>query len=424
MRVGLDIYGGNDMPYFRVTINQLLTDQEKYYIKFLPVNSNNVPTGEKAIHTHFEYAQLKKQHKQYNKKIIQEEIVLHPDEVDYTCSTLIFSRDTKINKIAKHPEKFLEKMEKKLQSVFVITNYTCDLQGQDAKLAASYYKTQGARAYQEDTILINELDAKFATLADNEIKHAITDAFKEAEDKIELSYCSFNPLRGGSTALVAVILNNTLYLANLGDSTGYLVTDNHVARLNTKLHDKRITHYDEILNINGAFGDLIFGDEIIHVPDIYTLNLTDLIHHETVELILASDGLTEKSKLKPTKDDVKLMQKMIGQHKHHNPKVLVKSALLEHDSTDNISVIQVDLKALLHNKRNAIFAVFDGHRDTLVSKELEKQFYSILRGHLNKALKNKKHSVTANTIFDKSKKLKDIEIIEEHTNQSFSLKKS
>lgn len=411
------------MPYFRVTIRQPLADQEQYYIKFLPVNKDNVPTGEDAIHTHFEYVRFKHQYKQYNKKIIQEELFLNSDAIDYTCNTLIFSRNTKINKITKHPEKFLTKMEKMLQSLFVKTNYTADLQGQDSKLAASYYRTQGEREFQEDTILINELDAKFAILTEKEIKNAIIDAYEEAQDKIVESYNSANPLNGGSTALVCVILKNTLFLANLGDSLGYLVTDNHVTRLNTKLHDECITHNDCVLNLNGVLGDLQFGDQVIHVPDIYTLNLANLIHSETVELILASDGLIENSKLESTKDDIKLMQTMIDQHEYHTPQVLVKSALLEHNSRDNISVIQVDLKALFHNKTHAVFAVFDGHGFTLISRELEKQFYSMLNGHLNIALQDRKILSTANTLFAKSKKVKEDEITKKHENQNVTTKK-
>jgi serine/threonine protein phosphatase PrpC len=394
------------MPYFRATIRKLISDQEKYYIKFLPVNDTNVPTEEPAIHSYYSYVKTKTKGKQehykvYNKEIIPQAPDLNPGETDYTYSSLFFSRDTKINKISKHPTKFLKKMEDKLQPLFVKTNYLTGLQNEDPTLGVSYYKIQGERPYQEDAILINELDAKFAALDTNAIKNAIIKAFNQAQDEIGELYC-------GSTALVCLVVNKVLYLANLGDSTGYLVKNNQAKRLNTKLHDGKVQNTKHLLNLNGAIGDNEFGEKMIHTPDIYIINMADEVKNDKIELILASDGLTEASQLK--KDDVNLFQRMINQHENYTPEILAKSAILEHNSEDNISVIQVNLKKLLNNKKHAVFAVFDGHCGSRVSNKLSNQFNSILSRHLKTALvKHKQRLSTIHTLFSQPKKVKNEE---------------
>jgi serine/threonine protein phosphatase PrpC len=301
---------------------------------------------------------------------------------------------------------FLSDMQCQVLEPFVKqAYYAAELKGEDVSLSASYYETQSARSKQEDAVLINPLDSKFANLDDAQIKQAILDAFQEGQTR-------FGEKWDGSTAIVNILLNNRLYTASLGDSVSFLVTNNNVERLNIELHDKRIISEDHnlVLEVNGSFGDNHFGDKITHIPNIYVDEITaEDVKNDTLQLILACDGLVEEVRLhkEQGKTDADLLKEMIGKHKNYTPEILAKSAFLEHCSKDNISVIQVDLKKL-RNNISAIFAVFDGHSvgrysSCQVSINLAENFNEIICRHLEKALlkNNPNPAIVPSTLYFK-----------------------
>lgn len=381
------------MPYFRVSIRKIVDCTDTFYIKFLPVNENNNPTGKDAIHTCFTDLHSNSKYKKYKKAILTNEPTQHSDETDYTYNHIIYSRHSVLDKIQKHPKRFLKKMEKKLQCFLKKVDYQPIVNETNEKLAVSNYLIQGDRKTQEDRMVVHEINAKYTALNIKEVQAVILSAYQEAEEKCGQKFC-------GSTALVCLVLNKVLYLANLGDSVGYLITNGIVERFNSKLHDKSVYGSYYSLNINGAIGDNSCED-IIHTPDIYVKKLGK-IKHSSIELVMASDGLIEESKLGEKPQDTTVFQIMLSQHSKYTPEILAKSAILEHGSTDTVCVLQINLSELLKNNKHAVYAVFDGHVGDKVADSLSKEFYPILRRHLEIALQNKnKQSITKHSVFAK-----------------------
>lgn len=183
-------------------------------------------------------------------------------------------------------------------------------------------------------LLSKELPAFIdSSLRPNMTVQQVSDALRKSFIDFDARYFS-NDFESGSTAIVALILNNTLYFANLGDARGLLFDSNGNILLESKDHKPNdpeeeariraaggyvtsvtlsqwnprlmqmvprvIARVDGNLAVSRAFGDYYYKKDYVNgrylgekspvspVPDIYTFSLVPGTQYY---LILACDGL-------------------------------------------------------------------------------------------------------------------------------------
>ncbi|XP_028394339.1 integrin-linked kinase-associated serine/threonine phosphatase 2C-like isoform X2 [Dendronephthya gigantea] len=144
---------------------------------------------------------------------------------------------------------------------------------------------------------------------DKEIKRCLIDAYRKTDEEFLQEATKHNPtLKDGSTAVSILVVNDVLYVANLGDSKALLCRRNEDGKYSivslTKDHSP--TQYEErlriqksggnvregrvlgILEVSRSFGDGRFkGCGVIATPDVLRCSLTD----KDKFLLLACDGL-------------------------------------------------------------------------------------------------------------------------------------
>ncbi|XP_054778778.1 probable protein phosphatase 2C 39 isoform X1 [Prosopis cineraria] len=156
--------------------------------------------------------------------------------------------------------------------------------------------------------------------------------------------------RGGSTAVVAILINGVrLLVANVGDSRAILcrngsakqITVDHEPQREKDLVESRggfvtkapgcVPRVDGVLAMSRAFGDGRLKEHITAEPDVMVQNITE----DTEFIILASDGLW---KVMTNEEACECIKDMDGAKKA--AKKLVKEALVQ-GSYDDISCIVV-----------------------------------------------------------------------------------
>ncbi|XP_046850839.1 integrin-linked kinase-associated serine/threonine phosphatase 2C-like [Xenia sp. Carnegie-2017] len=144
---------------------------------------------------------------------------------------------------------------------------------------------------------------------DKEIKRCLIDAYRKTDEEFLQEASKQNPvLKDGSTAVSILVINDILYVANLGDSKALLCRSSeegkHSVLSLTKDHSP--TQYEErlriqkaggnvrdgrvlgILEVSRSFGDGRFkGCGVIATPDVLRCSLTE----KDKFLLLACDGL-------------------------------------------------------------------------------------------------------------------------------------
>lgn len=203
-------------------------------------------------------------------------------------------------------------------------------------------------------ILANELQSN------NNIENALSNSFKRFQNILPEELAE----QTGSTALIILKDNNTLYIANLGDCRAIINSNNRAIQIttdhkpNNEIEYNRITALggivinrpNDVARVNGnlavsrSFGDLYLKPYISHEPDIFKINLNSTNKF----LLAASDGLwdvldnDEIVQFINSKLDRDLLKK--------NPKKLLNDITLEllqkareAYSGDNITIILIIL---------------------------------------------------------------------------------
>ncbi|XP_078373744.1 integrin-linked kinase-associated serine/threonine phosphatase 2C-like isoform X1 [Oculina patagonica] len=144
---------------------------------------------------------------------------------------------------------------------------------------------------------------------DKEIKKCLTEAYKKTDDEFLLEASKASPVwKDGSTAVTALVMDDVLYVANLGDSRALLCrcSDNGKTSVVSLSKDHSPSQYEERMRIQKAGGTVregrvlgvlevsrSIGDGrfkrcgVTCVPDVMRCTLTDNDRF----LLLACDGL-------------------------------------------------------------------------------------------------------------------------------------
>ena len=163
-------------------------------------------------------------------------------------------------------------------------------------------------AQKLDEYLVESLDSglevypaiKQGTLGDWDCLFTLKIAFIKAENEV-MANLQESKLRGGSTALCAVIYNGILYVANLGDSRAVMFQENATVKL-ANLHDftnSIETNYVEsrggvVLNnrlggelaVSRSFGDILYKQYMNQEPEIVVHQIQEVDQY----LLLGTDG--------------------------------------------------------------------------------------------------------------------------------------
>lgn len=244
----------------------------------------------------------------------------------------------------------------------------------------------GRRQTQEDRVLFGALAEITNKFTKEEWQNVLNKTISLLESNIELK--GFD---SGSCLCANMIVGTTIYTANLGDSTTYLVMideqGNRVVHLLNKLHKpddkqerKRIEamggyvargRLNGVLAVSRAMGDTTLQG-ISHDADI-TQQQVLIPPRGHAFLITACDGMTENARMHENE-----IGKIVAENRHKSPADIsseLAMKALAYDSYDNISVIVTPITAT-QPPRYAI--VFDGHGDNKVSDYLYYHFIEIL----------------------------------------------
>jgi len=160
--------------------------------------------------------------------------------------------------------------------------------------------------------------------------------------------------KSGCTAVTALIVGQTLYVANIGDTNAVLIRNGDPLVLtvehNAGKNEKEIKRLQDmgcfiiggkvagILSVTRAFGDLELKPYLISDPFIKKTNLTDADDR----LIIACDGLWDVVTFQECADIIKSEVEKGNKSAEGIAQHLVKVAMKK-KSTDNISVLVIDL---------------------------------------------------------------------------------
>jgi len=250
-------------------------------------------------------------------------------------------------------------------------------------LACSYWADSGMRTYMEDRYSINgqlngNTDATFygvydghggsvaaqfvadnlcnVLLAQKNFHQSTTDALKTAFVEVDKQFeelCQREGISDGTTAVAALVMGNTIVVANAGDSRAILVQ-----RSGTSIplsHDHKPSRQDELRRITSLGGKVVFwgrwrvegilavsraiGDRnlkpyVISDPEIVEW----VIGEDDVYLVLASDGIWDVMTNKEVGDFV------LGAHGMKWIARELCDEAFHRGSTDNVCAIVIALK--------------------------------------------------------------------------------
>jgi len=182
----------------------------------------------------------------------------------------------------------------------------------------------------------------------NKPLEAFENGYAKTEEQIEVRKIQ----KSGCTAVSALIIGPTLYIANIGDTNAILMrkgepmvlTVEHNAAKNEK-EVKRVTEMGSmviggklagILSVTRAFGDLDMKPYLIADPHMKKVTLTP----DDDVLVLACDGLWDVVTFQECADIINKEMKEGQKSASTMANVLVQTAL-EKKSTDNISVLVI-----------------------------------------------------------------------------------
>jgi len=206
-------------------------------------------------------------------------------------------------------------------------------------------------AQKLDEFLVESLNAGL------EMTSAIKQAFMKAENEV-MATLQESKLRGGSTALCAVIYNDMLYVANLGDSRAVIFQENsHVSLSN--LHDftntSETSHVESrggvVLNnrlggelaVSRSFGDIMFKQYMNKDPEITVHQIQEVDQY----LLLGTDGYWNGLNSEQT---LELMQSLKGEGsldmKFCGDYLIDKCCEKIRTKKDNMTLICIDIKKL------------------------------------------------------------------------------
>jgi serine/threonine protein phosphatase PrpC len=194
------------------------------------------------------------------------------------------------------------------------------------------------------------LKHKLSTLGEDQIGEAMTQAYVEIDRSIQ-GWAKYV----GCTALSAYFIDHFFYIANVGDSRVVLAQAGKAQRLST---DHKPEHPDELkrikeaggfvnggrvkglLSVSRAIGDALLTP-VIAVPDIikHEINDTDEL------LIMACDGLWDVI------GDQLAVNLIRDETDMQTAAEKLRNYALDHGSTDNISVLVIDLKSFSINRK-------------------------------------------------------------------------
>ena len=127
-----------------------------------------------------------------------------------------------------------------------------------------------------------------------EIKSRILESIKSANDKILQIAKSDNKISDlGTTCVVAFLKNNDLYVANVGDSRAYLISENKIKQItndhsvvNELLMQGKITSDEAKIANNKNIITRALGS-LNSIPDFYEMNIKN-----DDKILICTDGLT------------------------------------------------------------------------------------------------------------------------------------
>lgn len=252
------------------------------------------------------------------------------------------------------------------------------------------FQLQGDRDYQEDRLDINQMTCD---LADNGIRAALS---RTGEKLGRILSKAFIARTTGSTATVALILNNRIYILQIGDSSAKIFTSDFYPESIMSTHSGELRQPNTCfglglgtqarLAMTRSFGDRYYSETThSHVPEIHVHEIIDTDSY----LILQSDGLDrcychKRMNAPEISGETDLAKKLAA----------IKELASKHDSdhpdynweydvhhNDNCSVILMsvdEIKKIPADK--AIFcAVYDGHGGSLVAQYLQDKFFIELK---------------------------------------------
>lgn len=277
----------------------------------------------------------------------------------------------------------------------------------------------GKRPAQEDRMIAERLTleetAAYRAFSSKDKKECLSKTLQTLNQGCRTVYDFFarqlNPnsvKNQGSTAIIALIdpqLNHVL-IANVGDSqvfASYLNADGShqkTARLNN-LHNpdqpnekarlealkvtlvgNRLSSGTTLLSTSRSLGDFVFEQSGLSAEPEFTEVSFDLQAGESVTLMVACDGLTERECLKP--EDI---GKYIAQHQQESLGQLslgLAQSAISKGSKDNVSVQACRLSNTPSPQSDPfILGVFDGHGGTQIAVHLKNKFMEHFKTHLN-----------------------------------------
>ncbi|XP_014662401.1 PREDICTED: integrin-linked kinase-associated serine/threonine phosphatase 2C-like [Priapulus caudatus] len=195
----------------------------------------------------------------------------------------------------------------------IIENYRLDVSPDASIQQMAYYAVfdghAGARASQYSarhlhSNLAEKLQCTNVQAVEKEIKRIFIDTFKKTDEDFLKEASRNKPAwKDGTTAVCVLLINETLYIANLGDSKAVLCRNDKPLPLTV---DHNPTQYDERIRIQKAGGQVRDGrvlgilevsrsigdgpyksSGVICIPDVKRCKLTD----EDRFIIVACDGL-------------------------------------------------------------------------------------------------------------------------------------
>jgi len=169
---------------------------------------------------------------------------------------------------------------------------------------------------------------------------------------------------GGTTALIALIMKNTVYIANAGDSRAVLLTDDEVIRLTcdhkpdnpqeeqriqqsggvvtrvTNKLGKTISRVNGMLAVSRALGDIMLQPFVSAEPDVFQFDISN----RNRILILACDGIWD------VLTDEEATSVASSESNPEQSAVKLRDTALSKGSTDNIIAVVVKFPGVVNTE--------------------------------------------------------------------------
>jgi protein phosphatase 1L len=194
--------------------------------------------------------------------------------------------------------------------------------------------------------LWNKVKEKLNGCAPSEYEQVIKSAFIEIGNEILAQKIYLD----GSTALMALVIGNMLYVANVGDCRAVLCANNQAIQLSTDHRTYYAEEYNRItslggviiagriglLNISRCFGNYEISNFVNPMPSFFQKELTE----DDRSLILASDGLWDVVNNQQAWTSIKNKTSL-----KDKSTALVRLAF-ENKTKDNVTAMVIDLQEL------------------------------------------------------------------------------